>query len=84
MEECTDMPRHISFYDESLGTQIDGSYTTDGKVIHAGSGTLGAKSARFGHFGRFRFDQVGQDLIAQDLLSELAHQEAKNSHGHGH
>ena len=78
------MPRHISFYDESLGTQIDGSYTTDGKVIHAGSGTLGAKSARFGHFGRFRFDQMGQDLIAQDLLSELAHQAAKSSHGHGH
>ncbi|HEU5400670.1 MAG TPA: hypothetical protein VFU86_04890 [Terriglobales bacterium] len=78
------MPRYVSFYDESLGRQIEGSYITDGKVIHAGSGTLGAKSARFGHFGRSRFDQMGQDLIAQDLLSELAHREAQNSHGHGH
>ena len=39
------MPRHISFYDESLKTQIEGSYKTDGKLIHAGSGTLGVKSA---------------------------------------
>lgn len=81
------MPRHISFYDESLGKQIDGSYTSDGKVIHAGSGSLGAKSATIGHLGNattFPVDQVGQDLLAQKLLSELAHREAKNGHGHGH
>jgi hypothetical protein len=78
------MPRHISFYDESLGTQIDGSYITDGKVIHAGSGTLGAKSAPFGDVVKYPLDQEGQDLIAQKLLSELAHHEAKNGHGHGH
>lgn len=78
------MPRPISFYDESLGMQIEGSYTTDGKAVHAGSGTLGYKSARFGHFGRSHFDQTGQDLIAQDLLRELTLSAATNSHGHGH
>ena len=80
------MPRHVSFYDESLGKQIDGSYTSDGKVIHAGSGTLGAKSAPLGYLGNantFPVDQEGQDLLAQKLLSELAHREAKNGHAHG-
>ena len=77
------MAYHVSFYDESLGTQISGSYTTDGKVIHAGSGTLGAKSAPVGHHGTF-VDKAGNLKLAQKLLSELAHQEAKSGHGHGH
>ena len=77
------MPNHISFYDESLKTQIEGSYTTDGKSIHAGSGTLGVKSARHGHLGIF-MDKRGQDLLAQKLLSELAHHAAKDMNGHGH
>jgi hypothetical protein len=78
------MPRHISFYDESLGTQIQGSYETDGKVIHAGSGTLGSKSAPFGDVVKYPLDQEGQDLIAQKLLSELAHLDAESGRGHGH
>ena len=70
------MPNHISFYDESLETQIEGSYVTDGKSIHAGSGILGVKSARHGHLGIF-MDKGGQDLLAQKLLSELAHRVPK-------
>ena len=77
------MPQHISFYDESLKKQIEGSYTSDGKSIHAGSGTLGVKSARYGHLGTF-MDKHGQDLVAQKLLSELAHRSAKDMNGHGH
>ena len=77
------MPNHISFYDESLKRQIEGSYTTDGKFIHAGSGTLGVKSAPHGHLGIF-MDKSGQDLLAQKLLSELAHRAAKDMNGHGH
>jgi hypothetical protein len=64
------MPNHISFYDESLKTQIEGSYVTDGKSIHAGSGTLGLNNARYGHLGMF-MDKGGQDLLAQKLMSEL-------------
>jgi hypothetical protein len=75
------MPTHISFYDESLKTQIVGSYVTDGKSIHAGSGTLGLKSARHGHLGIF-MDKGGQDLLAQKLMSELARDAAKDMNGH--
>ena len=77
------MPKHISFYDESLKKQIEGSYRSDGKSVHAGSGTLGAKSAPFGHLGTF-IDKDGQDLLAQKLLSELAARAAKDMNGHGH
>jgi hypothetical protein len=76
-----DMPKHVSFYDESLKTQIEGSYTTDGKSIHAGSGTLGFKSAPYGHLGLF-MDKPGQDLLAQKLLSELARHAAKSMSAH--
>ncbi len=76
------MPKHVSFYDEKLKTQVEGSYTTDGKVVHAGSGTLGAKSAPLGTYGTF-IDQQGTDLLAQKLLSDLAVAAAKNGH-HGH
>ncbi len=76
------MPVHISFYDESLRTQLVGSYVSDGKSIHSGSGELGIKSAPFGHLGIF-MDKNGQDLLAQKLLSELAHR-SKDMNGHGH
>jgi hypothetical protein len=75
------MPKHISFYDETLKAQVEGSYTTDGKSIHAGSGTLGVKSAPYGHLGIF-MDKPGQDLLAQKLLSELAQRAPKDMHGH--
>jgi hypothetical protein len=80
-ESSAPMPNHISFYDESLKKQIEGSYVTDGKSIHAGSGTLGSKSARYGHLGMF-MDKSGQDLLAQKLMSELAHRAAKDMNGH--
>jgi hypothetical protein len=75
------MPTHISFYDETLRTQIEGSYTTDGKSIHAGSGTLGSKSALLGGLDKL-LDKVGQDLLAQKLMSELARDAAKDMNGH--
>ena len=75
------MPTHISFYDETLRTQITGSYTTDGKSIHAGSGTLGVKSAPHGVFGKL-LDKDGQDLLAQKLMSELGRDAAKDMNGH--
>jgi len=77
------MSKHISFYDESLKKQIEGSYRSDGKSVHVGSGTLGTMSAPFGHLGTF-IDKDGQDLLAQKLLSELATRAAKDMNGHGH
>jgi hypothetical protein len=75
------MPQFISFYDESLQTQIEGSYVSDGKLIHVGSGTLGYKWAPYGHAGTF-IDKNGQEQLAQKLLSELAHAAGKDQHGH--
>lgn len=75
------MPYHISFYDESLKTQIEGSYTTDGKWIHAGSGTLGFKSARIGDHGTF-VDKAGNVQLAQILMSDLARHSPKGMNGH--
>ncbi len=75
------MPYHVSFYDESLETQIEGSYTTDGKSIHAGSGTLGFKSAPIGHHGTF-IDKTGNVKLAQKLLSELTRDAPKRMNGH--
>jgi hypothetical protein len=40
----------ISFYDESLKKQIEGSYSTDGKAIHVRSVKYGIKSAPYGHW----------------------------------
>jgi hypothetical protein len=60
----------ISFYDESLKKQVEGSYRTDGKAVHVSS-PYGIKSAGYGDLGTF-VDQHGLDLLAQKLLSELA------------
>jgi hypothetical protein len=69
------MARHlahdqISFYDESLKKQVEGSYRTDGRAVHVRS-HYGIKSARYGDLGTFP-DQAGLDLLAQKLLSQLA------------
>ena len=61
----------ISFYDESLKKQVEGSYRTDGKAVHVRSVKYGIKSAPYGDRGTFP-DQNGLDLLAQMLLSELA------------
>ena len=60
----------ISFYDESLKKQIEGSYTSDGKSIHVSS-AYGIKSAPYGDLGA-SIDHDAQVLLAQKLLSELA------------
>jgi hypothetical protein len=64
-------PDQISFYDETLKKQIEGSYRTDGKAVHVSSVKYGIKSAPYGSLGTF-IDQYGLDLLAQKLLSELA------------
>jgi hypothetical protein len=63
------VPDQISFYDETLKKQIEGSYTYDGKAIHVRSVKYGARSAPDGG----RIDHFALELFAQKLLSELAH-----------
>ena len=58
----------VSFYDETLKKQIEGSYTDDGKKIHVMHQVYGARSApRGGCFNHFEVE-----LLAQKVLSELA------------
>ena len=60
----------VSFYDESLKKQLEGSFVSDGKSIHVSS-EYGAKSAPYGDLGA-SIDHDAQVLLAQKLLSELA------------
>jgi hypothetical protein len=60
----------ISFYDESLKKQVEGSYKTDGRAVHVRS-HYGIKSAPYGDLGTYP-DQAGLDLLARKLLSQLA------------
>jgi hypothetical protein len=60
----------ISFYDESLKKQIEGSFISDGKSIHVSS-AYGVKSAPYNDLGAC-IDYNSQVLLAQKLLSELA------------
>ena len=71
----------VSFYDETLRKQIEGSYRTDGKSVHVRSVKYGIKSAPYGHLGTF-IDQDGQHLLAQKLLSELAREAGKDTASH--
>ena len=64
-------PDQISFYDETLKKQVEGSYTYDGKWIHVRSmNVYGARSApvRLTTFP----DHNALNLFAQKILSELA------------
>ena len=70
----------ISFYDESLKKQIEGSFVSDGKSIHVSS-LYGIKSAPYGDLGAC-IDQNAQVLLAQKLLSELARDAAKGMKSH--
>ena len=68
-------PDQVSFYDETLMKQIEGSYRDDGKKIHVCSQVYGARSApRGGCFNRFEVA-----LLAQKVLSELARDAEKGS-----
>jgi hypothetical protein len=76
-------PDQISFYDEVLKKQIEGSYRYDGKAIYVASQVYGARSARTRFDGPFH--QIAVDLLAQKLLSELARDAEKvpaESHSH--
>jgi hypothetical protein len=59
----------ISFYDESLKKQIEGSYTSDGKSIHVSS-AYGVKSAPYGDLGA-SIDHDSQVLLAQKLFERI-------------
>jgi hypothetical protein len=68
-------PDQISFYDETLKKQIEGSYRCDGKAIHVASQEYGARSAPRGGI----IDIFSLNLFAQKVLCELAHDvEAEN------
>jgi hypothetical protein len=60
----------ISFYDESLKKQIEGSFVSDGKSIHVFS-AYGNKSVPYNDLGA-SIDHDAQVLLVQKLLSELA------------
>ena len=70
----------ISFYDESLKTQIEGSYVSDGKSIHVAS-AYGVKSASYGDLGAI-IDHNSQVLLARKLLSEVARDAANDMKSH--
>lgn len=61
-------PDQISFYDETLGKQLEGSYRYDGKWIYVASQAYGARTAPRGAI----IDIVALNLFAQKVLSELA------------
>jgi hypothetical protein len=65
----------ISFYDETLKKQVEGSYRTDGKAVHVRSVEYGIKSAPFGDLGTF-IDYESLDLLAEKLLRQLAQEAA--------
>ena len=60
----------VSFYDETLKKQVEGSFVSDGKSIHIFS-AHGNKSISYSDLGAI-IDYDAQVLIVQKLLSELA------------
>ena len=60
----------VSFYDESLKKQIEGTFVSDGKSIHVLS-VYGYKSVPYSDLGAC-IDHNSQVLLAQKLLGELA------------
>ena len=60
----------ISFYDESLKKEIEGTFISDGKSIHIRS-AYGNKSVPYSDLGAC-IDHNSQVLLAQKILSELA------------
>jgi hypothetical protein len=60
----------ISFYDESLKKQIEGSFISDGKEIHVSS-VYGTKSFPYNDLGSV-IDYNAQVSLVRKLLGELA------------
>jgi len=61
-------PDRVSFYDEALKKQLEGSYRDDGKAIHVYSAKYGAKSVSRGRC----YDHSEIVLLVQKVLSEMA------------
>ena len=70
----------ISFYDETLKKQLEGSFKSDGKSIHVSS-AYGVKTASYGDLGAC-VDHNSQVLLARKLLSEIARDAAKGMKAH--
>jgi hypothetical protein len=64
------MTDQISFYDESLKKQIEGSFKSDGQSIHVSS-VYGTKSFPYNDLGAC-IDYNAQVSLVRKLLSELA------------
>src|SRR5436190_24016742 len=60
----------VSFYDESLKKQIEGSFISDGKSIHVSS-VYGSKSVPYNDLGAC-IDHNAQVLLVQKLLIQLS------------
>ena len=60
----------ISFYDESLKKQIEGSFVSDGRDIHVSS-EYGTKIISYSDLGA-NIDYNSQVLLVQKVLSEMA------------
>ena len=60
----------VSFYDESLKKQVEGSFISDGKKIHVFS-VYGSKSVPYNDLGA-SIDHIAQVLFVKKLLSEMA------------
>jgi hypothetical protein len=60
----------VSFYDESLKKQIEGTFISDGKSIHIRS-VYGNKSVPYGDLGA-SIDHNAQVLFVKKILSEMA------------
>ena len=66
-------PDKISFYDETLKKQVEGSYTYDGKWIHIRSmNVYGARSVPVCNSFTGFPDHNALNLFAQKVLGELA------------
>ena len=61
----------ISFYDESLKKQIEGSFISDGKSIHVSS-AYGVKSVPYGDLGACDLQQQTGDQQPQGIGSTSA------------
>ena len=61
---------YVSFYDESLKKQIEGSFKTDGKSVHVFS-AYGNKSFPYNDLGAI-IDYNAQVSFVRKLLAELA------------
>jgi hypothetical protein len=70
----------ISFYDESLGKQVEGFFVSDGQQIHVHS-VYGLKSFPYTDLGA-RIDYNSQVLLVKKTLSAMARDAAKDVKSH--